>query len=47
MNPTDIYRTLHPNTKEYAFFSALIELSSKLTTYSDSKQVSTDTRQLK
>jgi len=22
MNPTDIYRTFHPNTKEYTFFSA-------------------------
>lgn len=47
MNPTDIYRTSHPDTKEYAFFPALIELSSKISTYSDSKQVSTDTRQLK
>jgi endonuclease/exonuclease/phosphatase family metal-dependent hydrolase len=22
MNPTDIYKTFHPNTKEYTFFSA-------------------------
>lgn len=30
---TDIYRTFHPNTKEYTFLSAPQEPSPKLTTY--------------
>ena len=27
---TDIYRTFHPNTKEYTFFSAPLEIFSKI-----------------
>ena len=32
---TDIYTAFHPNTREYTFFSAVMKLSSKLTTYFD------------
>lgn len=42
---TDIYRAFHPNTKEYTFFTAPRRTFSK--TFSDSKQVSSDTRKLK
>ena len=42
---TDIYRTFHPNKTKISSFQHL-ELSPKLTTYSDTKQVSTDSRKL-
>ncbi|KAL6043143.1 hypothetical protein STEG23_019324 [Scotinomys teguina] len=44
MDLIDIYRTFHPTKKEYTFFSAPMELSLKLTTYSVTKQTSTDTK---
>lgn len=47
MNLADIYRAFHPDAKEYTFFLAAHELTPKLTTFSDTKQVSTDTRKLK
>jgi hypothetical protein len=37
MGLTDMYRTLHPNTKEYSS-QHLTELSPKLTRYLDTKQ---------
>jgi exonuclease III len=39
MDLKDIYRAFHPNTKEYTFFSGLMELFPKLATYSVTKQV--------
>jgi hypothetical protein len=36
----DIYRSIHPNTKEYNFFSAHHRVFSKLTIYSVTKQAS-------
>ena len=39
----DIYRAIHPKTREYTFFLAP---SQKSTIYSDTKQTSTDTRTL-
>ena len=47
MDLTDIYRTFYPKTKEYTFFSAHMEISLKLTTYSVTKQLSPDIRKLK
>jgi hypothetical protein len=54
MDLTDIYRTFHPNTKEYTSFSELpgifseiILLEPSLNVCSVTKQVSTDTRKLK
>ena len=44
MDLTDICRTFHPNTKEYIFSKQLMEPSLKLTTYSITKQTSTDTK---
>ncbi|KAL6084854.1 hypothetical protein STEG23_022050 [Scotinomys teguina] len=46
MDLIDIYRTFHPTKKEYTFFSAPMELSLKLTTYSVTKQTSTDTKKI-
>jgi hypothetical protein len=42
MDLTEIYRTFHPNTKEYP--QHLMETSPKLTIYSVTKQVLTHTR---
>jgi exonuclease III len=47
MDLTDIYRTLHPNTKEYTFFSALHGTFSQINAYANTNQISTDTRKLK
>ena len=41
------YRTFYSSTKQYTFFPALMELSSKLTIYSDIKHILSDTRKLK
>jgi hypothetical protein len=50
MNQMDlpyIYRTFHPKTKEYAFFSAPYATFSKINHIIGRKQPSTDTRRLK
>ena len=46
-DPTDIYRTFYPNTKEYTFFSTPIGTFSKLDHIFRQKQVSTKIRELK
>lgn len=46
MNLEHIYKTLYPNTKEY-MFSTSHRTFPKLTTYSDTKEISTDSRNLK
>ena len=43
---TGAYRPFHPNTKEYALFSEPFGTFSKLSTYSDTQQVSTETKTL-
>jgi hypothetical protein len=43
---TTIYRIFNPHKKRYTFFSAPHRTFSKLTTYSGTKQASTDTRKL-
>ena len=43
MDLTEMYKTLHPKTKECIFSAPSV----KLTTYSVIKQVSTNTRKLK
>jgi exonuclease III len=47
MDLTDIYRTFHPKTKEYVFFSAPHGTFSKIGHIIDHKQASTDTRRQK
>jgi hypothetical protein len=47
MDPTDIYRIVHPNTKEQTFFSALNGTFATMITCLVTEQVSTDTRNLK
>ena len=44
---TDIYRTFHPKTKEYTFFSAPHGTFSKTDHIIGHKQASTDKRRLK
>jgi hypothetical protein len=46
-DPTDIYRTFYPNTKENTFFSTPIGTFSKLDHIFRQKQVSTKIRELK
>jgi exonuclease III len=46
-NLTDIYRTFHPEAKEYTFFSAPPGTFSKTDHIIGTKQSSTDTRRLK
>ena len=43
MEPTDFYKMFHRNRKEYTFFSAPQGSFPKMTTYLDTKGVSTDT----
>ena len=43
MDLTDIYRSFHPNTKEYTFFSAP---HGTISTYLATKQTSTDTKKI-
>ena len=43
MDLPDIYRIFHPNSNYIPACQHLMEHSQKLTTYSDTKQVSTDT----
>ena len=43
----DIYRTLHPRTKEYSFYSNAHGTFSRIDHVRDTKQVSTDTKRLK
>ena len=47
MDLTGIYRTFHPNTNEYTFFSAPQETFSKIDHILSYKEVSIDTRKLK
>ena len=47
MELTDLYRTFHPKTKEFTFFSAPYGTYSKLTIYMVIKQPSTNTKKLK
>ena len=42
MDFTEIYRTLHPNSTEYTFFSSDMELSPEETTYWVTNRVCTD-----
>lgn len=44
---TDIYRLFYPKPKDYTFFSEAHGTLSKLTTYLDTEQVSTGTRNVK
>ena len=46
MNLTDIYRTFHPNIKEYTFFSAPNKTKSEIEHILVPKQTSTDTEKL-
>ena len=46
MSLTDIVRTLHPNTKEYTFFSVAQGTFPKIDLITGQKQVSKDTRRL-
>lgn len=46
MDAKDSYRTFHQNTKEYICFLKVKELSSKPTTYEETKQISTNARKL-
>ena len=47
MDLTDMYKTFHPNTKEYTFFSAPHGTFSETDYILSNKQVSLDTRKLK
>lgn len=47
MDLTDIYRSFYPNTKEYTFFSHFMELSPKVTTHLDTKQISSNIKNVK
>ena len=47
MDLTDIYRTFHPNKEKHLLLCISLELSPKLTTYLDAREILTDTRKLK
>ena len=47
MDLIDIYKTFHPNRKEYTFSAAYGTFSEIVTTKSDTKQVSIDVKELK